>query len=284
MPRKYVKKTSKRKTYKRGKRTTRKFTRKTAIIRNPLSQPSLMVPLQYPFSFDYTTTQVGDGQFIFSGSSYPNCIGLIPPNIGLGSRIYELPVGLAQYGGMYTKFRVHGSSIDVTVTNMSTRKVRAGLLAVPYDCSTGQQQSSGPGGGSWSGNFAGVAPVPLNADFTGDIKNYLESSYVDLMNDPYIKWRTIHESANPRCQTRFKSSRKTKTMIGAKDLKDTDYCTNDIISSDRDPIEGAASEVASRGFCWMIKVDDETGVVLKVQGKITYYIELFERMIVRNPD
>lgn len=289
MARKYVKKTQKRKTFKRVKRAARKFVRKSAIIRNPLSQKSLMVPMEYPFSYTLNTDQIANQYLILNGSGYPNVMGQGPTADPVtGDFNYEMPVGLSQYGSMYHKWRVHGSRIVLNLTNLSNFKFRAGLISLPWDnqVNVGGDLNEGPGTATWAAVPAGQAPGIVSS--TGAINAYQNAAYVDLMNDPFMKWRTVHESANTRCQTRFVASRLTKNMIGVKDLRDADLLYSDIISTDYNtnpdlPVKNGIS-TARRGFCWVLKTDSPVPLEVFVQGKIIYYVELFERVIVKNPD
>lgn len=282
MARKYAKKTRKTNTRKRTQRKKiRNFRRKTAIIRNPLSQQSLMVPLQYPFAYDINTTTTGDGQFIYSGSSYPNCFGDISSPVRL-----EMPVGLAQYGGAYNSFRVHGSNINVTFTNLDSTINRIGLMALPYDSSTsgvGSSRFDGAGSGSWAGVDAGTMPNCLTSAVDGALASYYTLPYVDVMNEPFIKWKTIMGTDNTRNTVRFVSSRKTKNMVNVKDIKDSGEFDNDVISTEPDSSVDNL-KVAAKGFVWYTKIDATEPCNFRVSGKITYWVEFFNRFITKNPD
>lgn len=281
MARKYAKKTRKTNTRKRtARKALRRFRRKTAIIRNPLSQQSLMVPLQYPFTYELNTTTTGDGQFIYSGSSYPNMMGDFAFSGGVGEPRWEMPVGLANYGAAYNTFRVHGSNINVTFTNLDNTIHRIGLMALPYDRNTIHE---GAGTACWYGVDPGLAPNCLTSDVNGALAEYYVAPYVDIMNEPFIKWKTIMGTDNTRNTVHFTSSRKTKNMLNVKDIQDSVDFDNDIISTEPNSSQTTA-RVAQKGFCWYVKVESTAPCSLLVSGKITYWCEFYSRFITRNPD
>ena len=250
----------------RPKRNTRKVT----LIKNPFASDRLMVKLQYPFAYTTTISQTSSNQLIYNGAGYPNMMGVAATSA-------EVPAGFTEYGAFYNKFRVYGSTMEMNVVNTSATKCRVGLLAVPYNFYVGSVD--GAGSAVWQAVTAGTAPGAVTS--SGKIADYLGATYVELLNEPFVKWRDLHESTNPRCQTRLKSSRKTKDMCGVKDIRDVDELENDIWKS----VESDGT-IGPQGFAWIMKtdIDDGTPLAIKVQGKITYYIEFFQRNILTNPD
>lgn len=218
MPRKYNRKPSSRRTTKRyGKKYGRKrfknkrFNNVSQLsMRATLAPRTLYVKLPWVQTFTPTVGTSGTQRIYFQGN------GLVPytttgqnpanPNNNPGAGDI-FPAGAVEYSQFYDKYFINGSSIKVEAVSTNSQAlatsplVRAVLLAVPF--------------------YRYAVGSTTDGDGWGEVRDQLNGySYEQLLAYPFAKWRMLGTNTGGASRLVFKMFRKTKPLVGVKDIKD----------------------------------------------------------------
>lgn len=258
-----------RKTYRRSRkgRARRRFARKS-FSKVPRSlRPGLYIPREAFVKLPFT--QVLRSPELTAGAPWVlgyNGNGITCPESGpLSAQPGEIyPLGLSQYSNFYKYYKVLGSSIKVNISSNATGLIQAWTTLL---AAQGQAKNNSSSTTNWS--------VMLNADPQ------------DLMSYPGASWRILSAQSGSQSNIFLKGFRKTKTMLGRKDIRDNDDCQGVLpgTGSDpdgRNPYSTALPDPESGSWFWMIKIDPtENGNVsegsYQVIVKIKYYVQLYGR-------
>lgn len=219
MPRRnYRRKPAARRTTKRyGKKYGRRRWKKKQFnnnnqlsMRATLAPKTLYVKLPWVQTFNPSVSTNGSTFLCFQGN------GLIPYTAAGQSGITDenapaagdiFPAGAVEYSQFYDKYFINGSSIKVEAVSNNSQAlatsplVRAVLIAIPY--------------------YNALIGVADGEDNWGDVRNQLNGyTYEQLLAWPYAKWRMLGSNAGGASRLVFKMFRKTKPMVGVKDIKD----------------------------------------------------------------
>lgn len=170
------------------------------------------------------------------------------------------PLGLSQYAGFYKYYKVLGSSIKVNISSNATGLIQA-----------------------WTSLLAAQG---LNGD-TDTSSNYmtmLNADPQDLISYPGCSWRILSSQSGSQSNIFLKGFRKTKTMLGRKDIRDNDDCQGLLPGTDDTYPNGSnpSSATNSGSWFWMIKIDPTENASIaegsyQVIVKIKYYVQLYGR-------
>lgn len=258
-----------RKTYRRSRkgRARRRFARKK-FSKVPRSlRPGLYIPreafVKLPFTQVIRSPALTAGApwvigYNGNGITCPETSGTNIPQTG---DVY--PLGLSQYSNFYKFYKVLGSSIKVNIAANQTGLIQAWTTLLAAQGLNGDTDTLS----NWQ--------VMLNADPQ------------DLMSYPGASWRILSSQSGSQSNIFLKGFRKTKSMLGRKDIRDNDDVQGLLPGTDTAAPNGANPDMTSGSnysgnWFWMIKIDPtENGNIsegsYQVIVKIKYYVQLYGR-------
>lgn len=176
------------------------------------------------------------------------------------------PLGLEQYEGFYKYYKVLGASIKVQLNNAVTADT--GATAVMRCVLIAAQGLNG------------------DVDVLGNYRIAQLATTDDLINYPGASWRMMSSANGSQSTIWLKAFRKTKTLLGIKDVRDNTDCQGLLRGTDTNYPNGTnpydPTKNNSGSWFYMIRVDPANAVELsagRVQCsiKIKYYVQLYGR-------
>lgn len=165
--------------------------------------------------------------------------------------------GVAEYSAFYNKYRVLGASIKIQITAISANNVlRAVLLPVAL-------------GGAESGGGSSVATRVAELDAL---------TYDQLAQQPFAQSKTIGLATGGNSARWFKSFRKTKYMLGIKDIRDQDNTLLQL--PDTNGSNGSIATTDSNAWFYYLRIFNSasaTAQTVEVQVRLKYYTQLTGR-------
>lgn len=259
-----------RKTYRRSRkgRSRRRFARKSFSKVPRGLRAGLYIPKEAFVKLPFT--QVLRSPALVAGAPWvlgyngngiccPETSGAVVPSTG-----DSYPLGLSQYAGFYKYYKVLGSSIKVNINNTASGASQA------WTCLLAAQGLNG------------------DTDSDSNYQTMLGASPQDLISYPGASWRIVSTAAGSQSNIFLKGFRKTKTMLGRKDIRDNDDVQGLLPGTDTSNVNGRNPEGAGAGagysgsWFWMIKIDpteigNQTEGAYQVIVKIKYYVQLYGR-------
>lgn len=243
------------KSYKKKRFSKKKFvsTVGKTVVKAPIQARELYVKLHFTRSANMNVSAGGGSTLAVLGNS------LIPMPASYSGSISTGDLwcaGVAEYAGFYNLYRVLGCSIKIQLTNISTSNVlRCVLVPVTF-------------GGPETGSSSTV----------GDKISELDGlTYDQLIQQPYTKSRVIGYATGGPNSIYLKLFRKTKSMLGCKDIRD-----NENTYARMPDITGANGTILSGGaFSWFyyIRIFNAAASIQTVDYsiKVKYYTQLSGR-------
>lgn len=256
--------------YTRGSRkrfSKKKFTKYSSaqktVIRAPINARETYVKLPWINTFSSTslTTGTSSGRAFLGNSLVPFPASYASNSPAAGD---EWVNGVSQYLAFYNLYRVLGASIKVQVVCQTSSGVTFGVALVPV---------------TTFGDGAALNTV------TEKIAELDALSYDAVCMLPNAKCRLVGIGSGGNAVVHYKMFRKTKYMIGCKDIKDVEdtQCElpsaagagGSIICSS----VGAADSTGTPAWFYYVRVFNLTGSTgsFDMQVKMKYYTQLFGR-------
>lgn len=165
--------------------------------------------------------------------------------------------GVSEYAAFYNNYRVLGSSIKIQVTAVSANNVFR-VVMIPVMC-----------GGQEVGSPTSIA---------GRIFELDALTYDQLAQQPFAQSKTLGIATGGNATVYMKTFRKTKYMLGVKDIKDTETTLLNLPDT-----TGANGEIAispDNSFFYYIRIFNTAGAssqTVEVQIRSKYYVQLTSR-------
>lgn len=217
------------------------------VVRPSIQARELYVKLPWKQTTTQTATGSGSIDFSFLGNS------LIPNPASTSPSAGEIwAAGTTEYAAFYEYYRVLGSSINIRIVTVEATNgpIRCVLLPI-----------------------AG----PIN-DLSTKITELDGYTYDQLTMLPYAQSRVVGLGNTSNTYTTFKMFRKTKSMVGIKDLRDED--TTRATLPDVDGSAGSGSLIVS-GNVWFyyFKVFNvsASNSAFQLEVKMSYYVQMLGR-------
>lgn len=165
--------------------------------------------------------------------------------------------GVAEYSTFYNLYRVLGSSIKIQITAISANNVlRAVLLPIAF---------SGPETGT--GAFISNRIAELDA-----------LTYDQLAQQPFAQAKTIGLATGGNSSRFFKMFRKTKYMLGCKDIRDNEQSR--VKLPDPTGADGQICVLDVNAWFFYLRIFNSapaTQQTIEVQARLKYYAQLTGR-------
>lgn len=194
---------------------------------------NLNVKLPWVKTFNDDVLGSGSKTYVFQGNTIIPHTSLSSGHPSSGDNI---PSGLLQYSQFYNKGIVYGSSIKIEIVNPTVQTsvangvFRAVLISVPFTNQTDDGYE----------------------DTISQLNSY---TYEQLLSWPGAKWKMISSSSGSNNRCFFKMFRKTKSMVGVKDMRDQINDNNDLSVHLPDGETVSTSyRRASTGFIYYLKL------------------------------
>lgn len=267
-----------RKFYRRSRkgRARRRFARKKFYKRVPRGlKAGLYIPKEAYVKLNYTEfiyspeiTVGNNWTFGFNGNGIcaPSTTGGFVPVSG-----QEYPLGLTQYSSFYKYYKVLGSSIKIQLNN---------LVSGSGSTATGPATVCLLAGQGLNGD----------SDSSSNWQVFENAETRNLISYPGASWKMMSQINGSQTTVWLKGFRKTKTMLGRKDIRDNDDVqgllpgTDDSNPNGTNPgINGGLVAGYSGSWFWMVRVDPTitNGTTpansYQVVVKIKYYVQLYGR-------
>lgn len=255
-------------------KSRRRFSKKRFTKRVPRGlKAGLYIPRQAYVKMPYTaiiySPDITTGNywtFGFNGNGI-TCPATIGPSPAAGE---EYPLGLLQYASFYNYYKVLGASIKVQINN------------------TAGAASTTAQGPAFCCLLAGQGELGASTNWS----TYLTAETRDLIAYPGCSWKIMSQQTGSQSTIWLKNFRKTKSMLGRKDIRDNLDCQGmlPLISSGginpSAPGENPRNSSLSGGsgsWFYMIRIDpalttgDVPANTYQVIVKIKYYVQLYGR-------
>lgn len=245
------------KKYGRRRWKSKKFVKSTATsstIRPPLASRNLYVKLPYSRVFATSIGTSSAQSYVFTGNALVPYTAAASGNPAAGD---VLPGGLIQYGQFYNDAVAFGSSFKCQIMAPSTAVnslLRCVLITMPF--------RDGVIGGS-------------DQDRSAVITQLDSYTYEQLIAWPYASWKTLSIGSGGSPTVYFKKFRKTKSMLGVKDVVDGPEFRMDMPQTTAD-LAGDPSE----GFIWYLRIFNRSttdAIVPEVVVKMSTYLKMSTR-------
>lgn len=245
------------KKYNRLRFRNKRFVKSTATsttIRPPLASRNLYVKLPYSRVFASSISANSAQSYVFSGNALVPYTAAADGSVAVGD---ILPSGLIQYGQFYNDAVAFGSSFKcqiVAPAQAANTLLRCVLITMPF--------RSGPGG---------VTDQTRSA-LISQLDSY---SYEQLVAWPYASWKTTSIGAGGTPSVYFKKFRKTKSMLGIKDVVDNSFLNMDMPQTTADLAGNPGI-----GFIWYLRIFNRSGtdaVSPEVVVKMSTYLKMSTR-------
>lgn len=262
MARKYY--TKKRRFQRRRNGKYRKRFKRKSFRKSPgFLQSGLYIPKQAFVKLNHTRFMVNEQ--LTGGNPWViniNGNGLCSPySIGGADPGDTFPQGLLQYSNFYEKYRVLGCSIKINFNNGGGNSTQGVGVLLAYN---------------------GV----FDTGPTGNDDNYerlIASDPDSLVSYPGASWKIISTNTGNRQNAFFKGFRKSKTILGVKDMRDNDEADALLPTNVPESAQQyGTNPSASQRWSWMFKfnpffTDTIPAATYQVTVKLKYYVQLFGR-------
>lgn len=254
---------SNRRKFIRKNRKTR-FSRKRFFKRVPRSlMAGTYIPQQayvkLPFTYIVSLPGIaggGDWDLGLWGNGITCPLSSGPPGNG-----QSYPLGLYEYSQFYKYYKVLGSSIKVQINNASTTQ------NMSFYCVLLASQG-----------------IPYNTDTDSNYYQIQDSTTTDLVSYPGASWKLVSNYNGSSNNVYLKGFRKTKTMLGIKDVRDVDETQGLLISQPGTSNEhGLNPGENDSSWFYYLRIDpsDNTSGTspddITVIVKMKYYVQLYGR-------
>lgn len=198
-----------------------------------------------------------------TGLTAPFSTGVVPA----AGDLY--PLGLSQYSNFYQFYKVLGASIKVQINSSTTISGDStATTQASYFCSLSAAQGD-----------------PYDTDIGS---NYFKMSNIttqDLISYPGTSWRLASQSMGNRQNVFLKAFRKTKSMLGIKDMRDAVMCQGFLPGTEASYPNGrnpTASDSYDNNWFYIIRVDPNISNPIPAGSfqmivKVKYYVQLYGR-------
>lgn len=226
------------------------------VVKAPVNAKETYVKFPWLRTLQPTILAAPNAQtYVFLGNSLvpqPTNVALFNPSVG-----DTWCSGVAEYANFYNFYRVLGASISIQITAVSANNVfRAVLLPIAL-----------------GGNETGGANTIANRVFELDALTYDQ-----LAQQPFAQSKTIGVATGGNSTRFFKMFRKSKSMLGIKDIRDQD---NTLLRlPDPNGTNGTLSVNDNNAWFFYLRIFNTAGAstqTIEVQVRMKYYTQLTGR-------
>lgn len=259
-----------RKTYRRSRKgyRRRRFARKRFMRRAPGLRAGLYIPRQayvkLPFTQIISNPQIAPGNgWTFGIQGNGICCPLSTSLTGQPATGERYPLGLDQYSGFYKFYKVLGSSIRIQSSTNGPNAVPAIMCILAGQGAVGDTDPNS--------NWQKFANAPIQ----------------ELLQYPGVSWKSMN-GIHGETFNFLKGFRKTKYMIGRKDIRDNDDTqgllpgTEDQAPNGTNPQANDTDDSFSGCWFWMIRITTSGNGGMAENTfdpivKVKYYTQLYGR-------
>lgn len=263
--------TFRRKTYRKGKRGTRKrFARKT-FRKSMTLRSGLYIPKEAYVKLPLT--QIIQSPALTAGANYNIGIwgaGITCPFSTITSGVPSpgdlYPLGLTQYSEFYKYYKVLGCSAKVQINSSTTISGDSSATAsASYFCS-----------------LVAATGSPYSTDSDSNWVTMVNASTQDLISYPGCSWKLLSGTTGNNQNAYLKGWRKTKNMISVKDVRDCDELQGLLPGTDGIYPNGRNPGFPDSSWFWLLRIDPNLTVNIPANSfqiviKLKYYVQLYGR-------
>lgn len=225
------------------------------IVKAPVNARDTYVKLPFLRTFQPTIAAASGQTYAVLGNSLIPMPSSYTSVITLGDTWCS---GVSEYAAFYNNYRVLGSSIKIQVTAVSANNVfRVVLLPIMN-------------GGTEVGGVAGTVAQRITE---------LDAlTYDQLAQQPFAQAKTLGVATGGNATVYMKTFRKTKYMLGCKDIKDNNATLFNL--PDTNGSNGQISCEVDTSFFYYLRIFNTAGAssqTVEVQIKAKYYTQLSGR-------
>lgn len=250
----------------RGRFARKRFMRKAPGLRAGLYIPRqayVKLPFVQIMSNPLLTVSSGIATWTFGVQGNGICCPLSTSLTGQPGSGERYPLGLEQYAGFYKFYKVLGSSLKIQYSTTSTTALSAVMVVL-----------------------AGQGAVD-DTDTDSNWQKFLNAPTQELIQYPGASWKSM-SGIHGETFNFLKGFRKTKSMIGRKDIRDNDDTqgllpgTEDQAPNGTNPQANDTDDSFSGSWFWMVRIALNTSGNVAANTfdpilKMKYYTQLYGR-------
>lgn len=236
------------------KRFTKYSTSQKTVVRAPVNAREMYVKFPYSTIKEIASSGVIPSRYAVLANSLIPFPASYSSNTPTAGDVWA--AGVSEYASQYNFYRVLGCSVSVQYVSESTTTTRLVMVPVTY----GQGEDSVP-----------------DQPISDKISELDGLTYDELCSQPYAQSKLVGSNAGGPNVCYMKMFRKTKNMIGVKDLKDNE---DTLINLPGAAGENGRIQTSGRSaYIFYLKMFTGGGTVVtsEVQFKIKYYVQLSGR-------